>query len=238
MIIGIILLVMVTFPSDVNAQLLLGFTENFDDPALLGWETRWAKVDNGILQIEADGFAQRNAYLNNFELSILGNYDQGGIARIAYRKGENGAFLIQFAERFITLSCREGELGRFSHDIHPGEWAQITIIAIGDEQTILLNDHPVITIHSPSSLASTGIQLSATGSMVEFDKLTMTNMDPKISKTPSLNFLSRSSRAPYTASPTPGSPILRLLFTQDPAIYLIMILLLVTASILLRWRRK
>jgi hypothetical protein len=235
-IIGTIFLATVTNPSDANAQLLLGFNETFDSSVMPGWEFRWAKVDEGILQIKPDGFAQRDGLLHDFALSVVAKYDQDGVARIVYHKGESESYLLQFAKRWISLSRLERELGRAEHEIGPGEWAQIEIRTVGGEQTILLNNQPVISLHDPTPLAYTGIQLSATGSKVEFDNLIMTNMDPALSITPILIPLSTPKPAPHVASPTSSSAIPRLVSTKNLVVYIFVFLLLVTTLILFIWR--
>ncbi len=167
------------FAFSVQAQ-QAGFTENFDDPSLPGWEhSDNARVDQGVLHIGAEGFAYYGNTWNNLSLAIRMRHPGSGEASVHYRESDAGSYILRIGLDHIAINLQAGdqniELEATPNPISLEDWVEVDIIVEGDSHKIILNGKQVLSFSESSSLPPGGIGLRYSGEgLVEFDDLSVT----------------------------------------------------------------
>lgn len=153
------------------------FTETFDDPTLPGWEhSPEATVVDGMLRIEADGFAKHSASWADLMLTVSIRPTDEADLLILYRWSEDTCYAVRISRPFVTLQRLQlGQvtvLGEGSAALPLGEWVEVTVTVDGDFNHVMVNDSPVLIAEDPDPLPGGGIGLSVAGEAAgEFDDL-------------------------------------------------------------------
>jgi hypothetical protein len=153
------------------------FTETFDDPTLPGWmHSPEATVEDGVLRIEADGFAKHSASWADLMLTVSIRPTDEADLLILYRWSEDACYAVRISRPFVTLQRLQlGQvtvLGEGSAALPLGEWVEVTVTVDGDFNHVMVNDSPVLIAEDPDPLPGGGIGLSVAGEAAgEFDDL-------------------------------------------------------------------
>ncbi len=158
-----------------------GFSDNFDDPALPGWDhSPRVFADEGILHIEAGNFAViHGEWGADYTLTTtLRSYGQGDFF-LNFNTSESGAYHLIFGQEFIRLDREAGgqviELGTSQHSHHEAAWYIVTLMASGGNFRVALNDETVLEANDPNPLPPGGISFEALeAGELQLDELSIT----------------------------------------------------------------
>lgn len=156
-------------------------TEDFEDPALPGWErSENALASDGTLKVSDGGFAFHGGFWHDLNLTIQMNHPGTGEVSILYRESDAGSYELRIGPDHIALTRHKGaEAEEIIAGPNPGpfgDWITVDIIAIGDSHTINLNGNQVLAVNDAATLTAGGISLRYNGEgAVAFDDLTITS---------------------------------------------------------------
>lgn len=168
------------FPRPGSAQ-ENGFSEDFENPSIEGWEiSPQTHITNGVLQIESGGFALHFGDWSDITLQVRVKYTGEGTTVVAYYHRDVGGYKLVLTSGLVSLikMTNEGEtpLGTSpANDIQPDTWFDVKIVVAGAQHQVFINNSLQISTSDPQPL-ETGAVLLMTGDGVtaEFDDLSVT----------------------------------------------------------------
>ena len=172
-----VMIVLVSVAPPVLAQEPVSFTETFDDPALPAWEhSPDATVEDGVLRIEPDGFAEHSAFWADLMLTVSVRCTDEADLLIRYRWSEDANYTVRISRPFVTVQRQllgpATDLGEGTAPLPLGEWVEVTVTVDGDWHHVMVNGSPVLIATDPDPLPEGGIGLLVEGEEVgEFDNL-------------------------------------------------------------------
>ncbi|MBT3338159.1 MAG: hypothetical protein HN975_17395 [Anaerolineae bacterium] len=170
-----ILLVLLAFSTIALAQ-EGGFSENFDNVDLSGWElSPGAEVLDGNLHIPPENFVGVPGIWGNMEIHIFVRRTAEGDFALSYGSNENGSYHLVSGMGRIGLQYESmGQLNDLmAVDVEPipaGEWFEISVQIVGMEHHVLLNGNPVLVEEGSAeaiggisfeTFAETGIEIDS-----------------------------------------------------------------------------
>ncbi|MFQ5409043.1 MAG: WD40/YVTN/BNR-like repeat-containing protein, partial [Anaerolineales bacterium] len=201
------------------------FTENFDDPALPGWEhSPGVSVEDGALRVEPGNFAFHGGEWGDLALSMRVRRLAEGALVVSYRASEAGTYHVLLGADLLALQREAGgvvvelaaaalppEIGGDRGGV--GEWLPLGVSATGAEHTVTVNGEPVLTVSDPDPLPPGGIGFEALEAVGEFDDLELISssaapLEPE-SEPPV------ETQAPVGGQPSSGLPA----FQSTPWVY-------------------
>ncbi|MEK7994746.1 MAG: hypothetical protein AAB403_13160, partial [Planctomycetota bacterium] len=152
--------------------------DTFDDPALPGWEhSPNVTAVNGVLRIPPGGFAFHSGRWSDVQLDIALRLTGSGAAMIKYSATDQSGYIVRFAGGSLALQRQSAgattDVGQAGHEIPPGELVLIQVTVSGSQHEIAVNKRSKITVSDPQPLPAGGLFLSAEGTTVEIDQITL-----------------------------------------------------------------
>lgn len=149
-------------PTSAQEEIIM---DTFDNPELPGWErSPNAKVVDGILIIEPDGFAIRPGEWDDLELNVIARQRGESYVVINYRLSELGDYALLVGSDEIRLSRAGNPLAQnFMEPFPANEWFSIQVHVEGKNHEIMVNNQPVISAQDPDPLPPGGIALATQG---------------------------------------------------------------------------
>lgn len=160
---SLVLATLVSAALDSGAQ-GVGFTEDFEDPALGEWEHGGAaSAEEGVLMLAGDGFAVHPSAIDTGLLGLRLSISGEGRFEIEYRTSDAGAYVLRISRGGFELSRRDGEehtdLGSASLDLPIDSFFDLAIDVGTEEQAVLMGDGEVLRTRDPSPLPPGGLLL-------------------------------------------------------------------------------
>ena len=207
-----VMIVLVSVAPPVLAQEPVSFTETFDDPALPAWEhSPDATVEDGVLRIEPDGFAEHSAFWADLMLTVSVRCTDEADLLIRYRWSEDANYTVRISRPFVTVQRQllgpATDLGEGTAPLPLGEWVEVTVTVDGDFHHVMVNDSPVLIAEDPDPLPEGGIGLLVEGETVgEFDDLEViaAGQAPPPSSPTVTATTTAATTTPPEAQPTPA----------------------------------
>ena len=173
---GLLVALMLSLSSRVRDN---AFTENFDDPTLLGWEhTANARVFDGVLRMEPGNGAFTGCCWGNISLTVSARRLGNGFLSISYRAGDMGAYIVELGDHGVTLArAYYGDkvvLASTPVTVPAGTWVTVHITAIGNSHIISLDGKTVLEVQDSNPFPPSMIALvneGTEGATGEFDNL-------------------------------------------------------------------
>ncbi len=161
----------------VSAQ-VGGFTEDFEDPSLPGWEkSSEAIVVDGVLQMAPGSFALHAGDWSDINLTVRLKYSgEGEVFVNYYFRDVNRYHLVLTTGRLILEKEKDGTSTPLGNAevaaIQPDTWLDLSIVVSGGSHQVSINNQVVLSASDPEPLQTGSILLeSVRGVTAEFDNL-------------------------------------------------------------------
>jgi photosystem II stability/assembly factor-like uncharacterized protein len=147
------------------------FTEQFNDPALPGWEhSTEVSVQDGALHVDPSGYVIHHESWNDFTLEMRLKRSGNGDGLVSYRVANGHAYHVVIGGEFAVLQREAAgsltELDAIApHPIPDNEWFQFSVELIGSDHLIRLNDELILEATDPDPLPPGGIAFEAFGEL-------------------------------------------------------------------------
>jgi hypothetical protein len=143
-----------------------GFTENFDDATLPGWEHSGdAIVTNGVLKMDSGNMAVRFGDFADITMSVKVRYSGSeGVVVVNYYFREdgkyglllqNGSVILEKAQSGVLTNLAEASVTA----VQPDQWIDFKVVVSGGQHQVYVNDELQITATDSTPLSASNLSL-------------------------------------------------------------------------------
>ncbi|MBL6961466.1 MAG: hypothetical protein ISR59_10170 [Anaerolineales bacterium] len=173
---AVIVVLMVTLP--IAFAQGGGFTEEFDDTNLAGWDrTPDIEVRNGTLHIPPENFVGLPGVWGEMELDFTVRRLSEGDFILNYGTNENSSYHLLSGSTYIVLQHESAgdlrEIAKADLEFIPtGEWFQLSVHVIGNEHQVFINGHSAFVVNEPIEKGGISFE-SFADTDIEIDRISL-----------------------------------------------------------------
>ena len=157
------------------------FTEDFEDPALPGWErSPDVIIVEGALRISNGNFAFKMGEWRDYTLTIRFRANGPGDVSVHYYARDEGRYQLHILPEEVILERNIGDRGGILgatgiEALKTGSWIDLTLRVVGGEHRVTIEDQTVLTVSDPEPLQAGPIGFVFGGEgYAEFDQMSLT----------------------------------------------------------------
>ena len=160
-----------------------GFSDNFDDPGLAGWEgTPGVVVEDGLLRIEPGNFVFRAGNWDDYTVSVRFRFDGQGVLVISFRVGGEGSYHLLVDGQHLVFQRESGgrvdELAAVDAVLKPGTWYELSLETKAGELLASITGVGTLALQESQFLPSGGLAMETLGDLTaEVDQVSLVPLE-------------------------------------------------------------